>query len=384
MAQVINEYRGLGNALGEGLGQGFGESLKQLAQHKIDALKSQYGENILSDIGIDPLSARFINAQPAKQRAGLVADYFRKQEEQNAQAPANEEPNRLQDILEPSAKQEPQQMGGLAQLFNNGLSGGGINPQLLQQLQQMQQQQQAPRPEPIAEQPQPVQAKQEKLKPVAKPHDILKKALAEGKSTAKTADQELKERKQNFTEQQSLNSFLTKEQEDYKVNRQITRKAQEALDILRSHSKDWPGAFKGNLSEAQRALLIRDPNVREYAAKIAELVILKGQARKGLPSNFKLKLEEMAKANLNQPIKTQENILESMINDASDSEKKWEFIVSNRDDKGNYPLDLKSRSVEFDMAMDNPLAHPHFFEEGTVVEDRGLRRILRNGKWVKE
>ena len=48
MAQIINEYRGLGNALGEslghglsGLGQGFGDSLNRLTQMKLDQISQR-------------------------------------------------------------------------------------------------------------------------------------------------------------------------------------------------------------------------------------------------------------------------------------------------------------------------------------------------------
>jgi hypothetical protein len=377
MAQIINEYRGLGNALGAGLGAGFSSSLQELAKHKLEALKSQAGAKAgiktLTDLDIDPVSARFIYDQPAKQRAGLVADYFR--EKQAQQQPPEGAMSALMGQAE-QQEQQPQQPQGLASLFNQGTTGSGINPQFLQQLMQ---QSQPPAPQQMTQAPQPEQAPQEQPQAPSRPEDILKNALSKSGGSNKSAAQE----RILENQQKALEPFITKEQEDYKVNRQIVHKAQEALELLQRNYKKWPGAFTGNLSEAQRSLFLRDEDVREYAAKIAELVILKGQSRKGLPSNFKLKLEQLAKADLNQPVKTQERILESMIDDASESERKWQFIISQKNPDGTYPRDLKSRAVEFDMAVDNPLAHPEFYEEGTVVEDRGQTRVLKNGKWVK-
>lgn len=382
-----------GNVLGSSVGHG----VSALAKTKLERMKENEDIKLYTNLGIDPIQARLIHRLPEEQRARTIAELLDQNREKQAESQTNYQEDQSTDQMLNSAREAQPQVEALGSVLGkkpplSSQTAGGVSMDLLPEplRKALEESLQKPGfPQQQKQQGPALEFKPESTAPAAveKPadHSALANALRKGatKGGAKGSDQELKERKQTFLEQKSLAPFLEGERKDYAVNRQIARKAQEALDLLKQHHKDWPGAFKGNLSEDKKALLLRDPNVREYAAKIADLVILKGQSRKGVPSNFKLKLEEMAKANLNQPVKTQEHILESMIDDAKDSERKWSFINGQKKD-GLFPLDLPSRAVDFDLASDDPLGHPDAYEEGTVYEEHGKKHILKNGKWVKE
>jgi hypothetical protein len=182
--------------------------------------------------------------------------------------------------------------------------------------------------------------------------------------------------------QEKLRPFFTKESEHFKAEKQARDYAVKMLDILQANKKDWPGAAKGNLPAAAMKLLLRNPAVREYEATGKNLVSSLLATRKGQPTGFKLKFEESGKAGLDQPIETQEALLQGIIDHYDDEAERQEYIQSLQDDQGNFPLDVSRKVDEFDRAIDEPLKYPSFFEEGTIYPHKnGQKFILENGKW---
>jgi hypothetical protein len=198
---------------------------------------------------------------------------------------------------------------------------------------------------------------------------------------------ELSLRKQDFEEQKSLDPFLTEESKEYAAQEEVARIAEDMLKTLRKNKSKWPGAVPGFISTVTNGAFIRDPEIRKYIADADKLIIELGQTRKGVPSNYKLKLEALAKANLSQPVKTQEEILQSLIDKKDRVQARQEFIEEQKDQNGNYPLDIKRRTLEYRKAIKAPLKHTKFFEKyygnGTIIEDDGVEYELIKGKWVE-
>jgi len=226
MAQIIDEYRGLGDALGKsigqglsGFGEGFGGSLQRLADMKISNLikrhESAENQKILEEIGVDPSFSKFVLSQPEKQRGEIVHNYLnrkRQEEAQGMEALQQLSPNNTQNA-------QQQNTAALGNLFNQGAIGGGINQQYLQnllrnpaaqqQLAQAQQQGQpgsqlAPQQEQAAAQQSPVEQAPkrtkaslyaEALKPAAIRIAEKKEALEERKIGQKERAERFKETK---------------------------------------------------------------------------------------------------------------------------------------------------------------------------------------------
>lgn len=389
MAQIINEYRGLGSALGSG----FGSALSELAQHKLDALKSQAGAKAsiksLTDTGVDPVSARFIyDHVPVKQRAAAIGDYFRQQDAQKNKAPQE---NILKQLLAPQEESPDQkQIPNVASLFNQGTTGSGINPQFLQQLLQ-----QGQAPEPQQAEPQQQEAAAPEAAPQEAPpaHDALRRALMGGAGAEKPQDP-LKLRAQDFKESQATNTFIKAIADQYHEYKNVGDIAQRAKRLLDKNIKKWPGALRGNLTGKAQELFERDPDVREYKTLSNEVITAKAKTGRGVPSRARLILEAAAKADLSQPVKTQRAIWDRLIKDAKDKQRILKDALDERDPKtGKYPLDLISRTLEKELSRDmedfeeselNPVSQAEGPQDGTIERNKKTGQIRKYSAAKKE
>ena len=213
--------------------------------------------------------------------------------------------------------------------------------------------------------------------------DIAQKKLKLAEKREERA-KTLEERQQGYKEQQSLKPFLTESVKSYQNQKKASSLAQEMKEILQAKYKKFPGAITGNLPTTLQNLFIRDKDVRSYAAKANELVTLLAGTRKGLPTNFKIMLEKLSKADLNQPIGTQFELLDAVIRNTDKEKNLQKFIHSLKNkETGEYPLDLEQKTVEYDLAGENPLEYPEYYKEGTVYEDdNGKRFVVKNKQWV--
>ncbi len=193
----------------------------------------------------------------------------------------------------------------------------------------------------------------------------------------------LAQQKQQFTEQQAITPFLHAEALDYKAQKKVTHLANQMLANIEKNKKKWPGAIVGNLPAQAQSLFIRDPNVRKYIADANSLVTQLAGTRKGAPSNFKLKLEALSKADLGMPVETQEEILKSLINQGKESDIRQKYINSLKTESGIYPGDLERKVIEFEQAQEDPLEFPQYYEEGTIYQDEesGQEYELIDGQW---
>ena len=199
---------------------------------------------------------------------------------------------------------------------------------------------------------------------------------------------EVKERGIEIQEHHEIQPFLHQESVQYKSLKQSRDIAEKMLDSLEAIKDKWPSAGIGALPIDFQRVLIRDPKIRKFIADSKSLVSALAGTRKGLPTNFKLKLEELAKADLSMPIETARELLNDVIERFESSKDSQKFIHSQKDKKtGKYPIDIEQRTQDFENAREEPLSYPEYYKVGTVYEDNGDRSelILENGKktWRK-
>lgn len=276
--------------------------------------------------------------------------------------------NRLQDVLN---------QGGMAELL------GGMNPQQDMQQQvnpdfQPQQGQNIPEFQPN----QPQQGmKPRRLSPEAEERNKIAREQLSLAQEKNVATNKRAKKEQEFKEFQAIKPFLHQRAEDAKNQRTIKSKATEALKLINTYGKDFPGILKGNLPGAAQSVFIRNPHVRKYMSLLQELVLARVHSRKGIPSKYKIMMEEAAKANVNQPIQTQKDLLQFFVDDA-DTTLSTQRYISSLNKNGRYPLDIEQKVSDYESAQKNPFEYPQFYKEGTRYEDDdGKVYRLKNGTW---
>lgn len=143
--------------------------------------------------------------------------------------------------------------------------------------------------------------------------------------------------KQQTKIREELKPIIEGQREDFKYANQLKKVAQRMLSTLEKNKEKFPTGAVSYVPET----LFRDPDIRNYARDANQLVLIKAGSRKGQPTNFKVKLEQMAKVNLNQPIETQIQGLKDIINDSDEVFTKQKlFDDIRKKNKGNYPRDL--------------------------------------------
>lgn len=167
---VRNPPRQWGNVLASNVSN----VLSQLADAKVQQMASKHNSRILEDLGIDPVSARFIDTLPAKDRGSAVGQYLnqmkQQQEQQTSyadQVSANQQrfmPQQQQQQFEPAQQQQT----SLSNIFSQPNSA--VSPQVLEsvlrspQRQQQQRQIAAQEEQAIQEQAQERRAEQAPIK----------------------------------------------------------------------------------------------------------------------------------------------------------------------------------------------------------------------------
>jgi len=149
--------------------------------------------------------------------------------------------------------------------------------------------------------------------------------------------------KRDIAEQARIEPFLKGQYEDFNMSKKLYSKAKSMLDILEKNKKDWPGFIGGKLPDTFH----RNPAVRKYLADANSLVTLLANSRKGQPTNAKIRFEQLAKPNLDQPYETQKALLEDVIKDTElvfDTQKNLEKIKKEHGNK--FPGDIRQRIIE--------------------------------------
>jgi hypothetical protein len=147
-----------------------------------------------------------------------------------------------------------------------------------------------------------------------------------------------------IAQQKSIEPFLKGQAEDYNNAQKLYSKAKSMLKLINDNEKDWPGQLKGTLLPDQA---YTNPHIRKYLSDANSLVTALANSRKGQPTGFKIKFEQLAKPNLSQPVETQKALLKDII-------KESEMVFANqrllnqvkRENGGTFPADIRSRLIE--------------------------------------
>lgn len=296
-------------------------------------------------------------------------------------------------------QQQGQQPGGIQQTMNalqpNQDMGQymGFNPKPLpsiadfmggqQQPANMQQRAQAPEgaPSPTG------------IQPTADIGTALRQAKANTPEIV-AASQRLKQT-EDFTKGEALRKEDVQYQNDIrKANRKFDEKSSPTIEaanlakrnqaLYKQIGDKFPGWLAGNLPEPLQSMWIRDPLVREYRSNLIRIAKMRAQA--GVrPGKYQVELEQMAKANLNQPKEAQWNLLQDTVDEGERLMDQVSFRESLADKEGRFPKDYENKMSKFRLAQENPLKYPDMFEENDqFYDDDDTRYILKTVKGKKK
>lgn len=295
----IYQRQGLGELLGSGLGQGLGAGLQQLAQNKLQEVTNRQQQGKMSSA-----LQQLLNFTPERANAAapLPESILRELFKQHLQAPANAKyAEALSGIL------GGDQGGGMGIEQEGSIQNPNAIPSGLSQQQAFQ----------LAQ-----------LKLQAQERDRKNKQAEE--------DREMKV-------QDKLEPFLKAQAEDYSSAKKIYAAAKRMRKLLDENKSKFPGWVTGQLPEWAH----RDPAVREYIALSNKLPLLLASSRKGQPSNYKVRLEQMSKAHVGQPIETQREILDELERESKSVFDTQKSIAEAREkNDGKLPRDLRQKLIE--------------------------------------
>lgn len=309
----LGTYRG--GSLATDAAKGVSAGIDSILQHKLDQYQEAAAVKKFKAMGYPDEAARqFALFRNTPQVIGKLLTNYQGMSNQNEMNPQQN----AYAQLNPNAQQEPQDMGFLNQIQNQQNPNGMMdvqrayemlsNPQSFAQQrmgqvpQQMQQQQQMPRP-------QPQQAMQEQMR---QPQQIQQQTKPQQQSRgypvygSKAKSTELVERR---LAQAEVKPLVQRHQQELEGELKIRESAQSALNALQKH-KD---KFKKQIWFGYPESWYRDPDISNYIADLKGIVNAQSAALPGRGSDYRTRLLEGAKVNINQPIEAQEERLKKII-----------------------------------------------------------------------
>ena len=365
--QILPREENWGQSFGQGLSSGLSQGMQALANMKMQQYaqrqQSARTQSALEQYGIPKGQAQAVSQMdPAMQQA-----YFKNY----LQAPQNEAyANAWQQLLG-GGQQTPMPGMGMQALTagqQNGMPAmpGQATQQGVPSLKGLSREQ------------------IEKLGPIALTEQYRQKKLASD-ATFKQQAADLAQEKQTTNEIEAVRPFIERENAQLKSLKNAADLAKTMQDIVKKSYHKFPGIVARNLPTSLGDYLITDPDVSRYMSGLNEMPLLMAQTRKGMPSNYKIQLEQLAKARAGQPAKAQINILQEPINKYNEELQRSHFIESLRDKKtGLLPVNVEEKALQYDMAMEKPLEYPDLFKENTVIEENGKRYRLMSKDKKKE
>lgn len=175
--------------------------------------------------------------------------------------------------------------------------------------------------------------------------------------------------------------------EDFSNYKKIYSKAKEMLNIIEKNKDKWP-EWSGYAPEK----LHRNPEVRRYLKYKNQLTSLLAGARKGQPTNFKVKLEQQSGPELTQPVETQVAVLKDFLDDAQEvfnTQKDMSEILKANPHSEDLLIDLSNKGIE--RMEKNKAPEEETFSElpdaskfpGKMATNpaTGKKMVSVNGKW---
>ena len=393
---VKNPPRPWGNVIAQSLGS----TLSQLAEAKVNKMKTHEDVKLLTSLGIDPLHARFLNSLPVKQRSEAVGQYLNKlKQEQAQQQQQSQTESPLQQILQPAQQQmeQPQQqMQGLNSMFNQGTTGSGINPQFLESLRQspamQQQEMQAPEQQQLQQAQQNVQQQQpqveqpQQVQPKPGKHDILADALSAGDVKHQEALQRIKNTKQSAIDRQNapFNKGFTVAVKNAEHVINVASNMEQLLDTGKVASGTYGYAVP---------YVLQNSESQQFANNGDELAqMLAGQS--GVAGAYKIKFNQNLKPKLADNEKTQRQRLQFLKKQAEIILKKAEIRDELIEANDGYQLpnmetlinkrykELQKSGQSQDTFQAKP--NPALYKGQTIINEETGEEEMSDGKqWVK-
>ena len=361
---------GLSKSAGEGLGTGLSSGLQAIANMKLQQMQQRHQQQNYGQSAGKLLE--LLNIAPDKAQAfGLALGGLSPQERNQFW----QNPNALAALIQ----QQPQQQGQLQT---------GINA-MQQQPQEIQEPESIIGPytpyNPNIQGPEGVTAQQTQAMPQLQQLDKAKQlteAFMSPKDKRAAQALELQQQKAEDRRQDKLKPFVDKIQNDAARWQVIRGKAEEALTLLDKAKNRFPGWLTGNIPESMSSWFIRDPDVRRYQSLVLEMIpLLAAEGDDKRITNMKLRLTQLAKSNVSQPVNTQASIMNGIIDQSNDKKAVNEYLLSTMDQEtGNFPHNISSRVSEFRGAQEDPLKYPRYYKHNTIIDDNGKLFMNINGK----
>ena len=208
--------------------------------------------------------------------------------------------------------------------------------------------------------------------------------------------------KRDIANEKKIEPFLVGLSQDYNSAKVLYSKAKGMLENLQKNKKKWPNQLIGTIAPEQS---YTDKDIRKYLADSTSLVTALANSRKGQPTNFKLKFEQLSKPNLSQPYETQVELLKGIIKDAENVFKTQKYVSHIKDqNQGKYPSDLREKLIQHgitDLTLEEPeninqnsfsvgsilsdLPNPSQLPAGTEIQSKDGTILVNNGnQWIKK
>jgi len=209
------------------------------------------------------------------------------------------------------------------------------------------------------------------------------KAKTEAFAAKKEAEKEqISKRGDIRKSEMKFDETLSKERE---TNSKIINEAKAMKNIV-ENNKSLFGAIRGATSLGNLKKLERNPKLREFDRRQADLIVKLSGAQPGASraTDMLRKLIQEGKIDRTQPYDTILAGLKQITEEASVPER--EAKAKDRLKKkfgGQLPEDFRTQISDILASEDNPLSYPQWYAENTVFEDdNGQRHIIKNGQWV--
>ena len=358
-----------GETIGEGLGQGIGSGFQALANMKMqdyaarmqqtrqNEQKKMLNDHLVKMLGPeyegigyqDPqVISALVRAQQQKASGTALNDYLNSNNAQN-NGPDNQQP------VQPGAEQEDQSVATKPQ------QGKKIPPNM------------------TAADVKYVKNLEYKDKKLAL--DERKAAAAENKNVL---TQKNIERKITNEEQKNPQKFAEGMQRQHVVNQQVMQKVVHLQKLIKKNIKKMPGFFGRLAAGSTGNQSIQDPEIREIADGLKDLVPELSFQTGQKPSVYLLELVNQAKTNITQPVKTILNKLNQIKSMASRRNNDYNYMLSLQDKQGNYPKDIASKIGAWQAFEADPFNHSPkgYVRPGAVWQENGIKKQVTNDyKW---
>lgn len=369
--QILPRTPGFGEAFGTGLGAG----LAQLAQDKYGQLQKGKIARQLESMGVPMSDAQYISGLPEQYQLQALSMLNLGGAEQQQQA------NPIQQMMSQLASQQQeqpqQQIGGSGNL--SGLQNLPIS-ELLAQLQGKQGQQSMSVMQPTQQQMAPQQQEIQQQPVENKPY---RSSLIGGGKKPEQQQRAINSNNAPYLKELDKGVVLAEKMND------LANEMDELLSTGKVYTGGWgkiiPGVAQN--TETQRFVALSN----ELAGLLA--------SQSGVATNFKIKLAQSMKPNVEQSRSTQKALVENVRKQADKilerNRLKDELIASNNYEQ---PANLKTRVNELfekESKTSSKSAKSDTFsslneiknaKEGTKVqdEDTGKIYVRKGGKWVSE